>query len=255
MSIVKDLLFILPIIVLGLHILYLNVSIRNEKTFLVNALKHDMKVPMLAQIRAINLPNNPEIVCNLKESCKETLSLMNMLIHTLENNSQNKKEIFYLEDIIISTFKKAEYAADSKNINFCYLTDNISFFANKELTESIFVNLVKILISECIKKGNITCKADNLLFKTQITFSCITNKHAKIYNKDNYALDSVGNNIRYKFCKNFIKLNGWKFKENSDNNIKSFTIIIPKKYNLLGAISAILALFHRNNLQIGKSVL
>lgn len=251
MSIVKDLLFFLPIIVLGLHILYL----KNEKSFFINALKHDLKVPMLAQIRAMNLLNNSEIVCDLKESCSEALSLINMLIHTLENNSYNEKEKFYLEDLIISTFKNTEKLADSKKINFYYSTDNITFLANRNLSEIIFDNLVKILISKSIKKSNITCKAENLLFKTKITFSCITNKHAKIYNKKDYALDSVGNNIRYKFCKNFIKLNGWKFEENFNNNIKSFTITIPKKYNLFGAISALSGGFRQKNLQIRKSVL
>lgn len=258
MSIVKDLLFIIPIIVLGFYNLYLIRKTKKDRAFLLSTLKHDIKVPLLAQFSAIKLleNNNTEIFNELLKSCNDTIKMFDMLIYIFEKNVPNNIEIFNPTNIIISAFKKVNDFADLKNINFYYsVCENLKLKTDKKLFEMLICNMLFILISESIKNGKIACITEDKLFNTHITLKCITNKHAGSSKNNNCLFNSVGNNIKYIFCKNIIEKQGWKLVNKLNNNVKNFTIIIPKQNNIHSHILQLSEGFKHKKLQFGKSVL
>ena len=86
MSIAKDLLFIIVLLIL-FFVLRRNLSLKYElfsqRENFIKTLSHDIRVSTLAQIRGLDLLqekyNQEELIFDINESCKYSLDMINML--------------------------------------------------------------------------------------------------------------------------------------------------------------------------------
>ena len=235
MGIVKDLLFILLLLCIICYCLHLYIILIRQKEYFISALKHDLKIPLLAQIMALDAikTDDVELIDDIKKSCRDSLDMVNVAIRSLDFGC-NYSEIFAVADSFVDIFIDLGKLASKKNIDFYYdINNNIMIQTCKDDFQKFIENLLILLINNSPNNGKIYCSAyphrNNLFF----SLACPSiNKN--IYTKNNVKiLTSIGYYIKIKFCMNYIKSNGWYMDEHVDKyNVKTFTIKIPIKKNV-----------------------
>ena len=231
MSIVKDLM--LPVLFFCVVMYCFNLKrclIFQKKTF-SEIMKHDLKIPLLAQKRALDLVNcgESELLSEIKNSSDEILSMVETVINSYEDYENNELEKINLSEFVISVFEDLFLPADRKNIDFYMDIDN-----DVEIIENIieFKNFLKYtlisLIEDCPRDGKIGffCRQFDRSLEIKIAGNISDNKkNDKLYKG---KISTVGHTIRNLFCKNFIKKRGWScIEKTAANNVKTFTIHIP----------------------------
>lgn len=256
MSIVKDLLFILTALSGIFYVLYLNIHIAKQKQYFIDTLKHDIKIPLLAEINALKLleNSNNKLIDAMKESCQRSLEMINMLIRLYEKNSA-KKDLVIFQNLLNSTFCKLNEIADSKNIDFyCYTDKNIVLETDEKYIESILYNLLLITINESPQFSKVACITKSSMLGTKIKI--FSNYSIKNNNKTCNTLNSVGYNIMLELCKHYIRKNRWLLLEKVNKyNVKSFTIYIPQFKGIFSPIRTSIQSLRHNLPDAGKSVL
>ena len=256
MSIVKDLLFILTALAGIFYVLHLNRHLAKQKKYFLDTLKHDIKIPLLAEINALKLleNSNNKLIVAMEESCQKTLEMINMLVRLYEKNSA-QKDLVIFQNLLNSIFCKLTKIADSKNIDFyCYTNKNIVLETDKKTIELILYNLLLITINESPQFSKVACITKSGMLGTKIKI--FSNYSTKQNNKTCNTLKSVGYNIMLEFCKHYIKTNRWLLVEKVNKyNVKSFTIYIPQFKRIFSPIRTSIQSLHHNIPDAGKSVL
>ncbi len=211
-----------------------------QREYFMNLLRHDLRIPIIAQIRALDLLKNEnkfgrlnsvqkDIVFQTEDSCKYVLNLMNLMINTynLENNSYPLLyEKFNVSDIIISCFDELSQKASEKNITFEYegKEKDINLYADKEEFRKVILNILLTLISNAEYGRKLSINLATLNDKIRLTV--YGNDSIQTHKKYSDALiyTSIGQTIRLGFCKKIIETHKGKILKNNNHNIFSFEI-------------------------------
>ena len=230
MSIVKDFVLVLTVLFALIYCLCLKYRIKKQTEYFVNILKHDIKVPVLAEKHALELLDYTDsLIKNIKDSKNKMLGLINTAITAYENNFVHSPEKIILSDFIIGIFKSLDARAEDKKITFYYMiNDAMSIYADKTYFAEVITYLTILLIQNSPKYGKIMCSAQikNRILKLRLQGYSIKkiNSTEPLKNR----LMPVGHGIKMLFCKRFLTACKWKFKEVCDKNmVNSFTIEIP----------------------------
>ena len=231
MSIVKDFVLLSVLFCLFIYCFYLKIYVEKQKDYFVNILKHDVKIPIVAQKRAFELLSgeyNNELIKNIIETQNNMLDLVNSAISAYDNNFTGIYKYFNLSNFVVETFKSLNLPAESKNMTFYYcIDDNISVFADKINFSKVITYLTLLLIQNSPNSGKIMCSVEikkNIL----IIKLCGTSTHKINHTRPLlYKFMPVGHGIKMLFCKKFLLANNSKLKESYNKNIDTFTIEIP----------------------------
>lgn len=245
MSIAKDLLFIIVLLVL-FFVLRKNLSLKSalfsQRENFIKTLSHDIRVSTLAQIRGLDLLQSKysqeELITDINESCKYSLDMINMLLNTYryENGEQVlNQEVFNFSDLVSYCSSKLSYQAEEKNIDF-YFNMNAStpVYADKaELAKALHYLLSTIIFySRRNKKIAIFVKrvCDNLEVSITYSGNPLTEEECRRMFSNNPRFSTVGHGIKMYMCKKIIEFHGGKIGVNNiSDKINSFTIAIPVK--------------------------
>ena len=191
-----------------------NECLKKQRENFINIVTHDLRIPVIAQIRALDILNNDsignlsktqkEIIEQIKNSCNCNLNLMSLLINTynLENNNYSFcYEKFNISDVIISCFNELSNDATEKNITFeyCLESNNIYITGDKKEIKKVFYNLISTALatSKFGTKVTVIFKRIGAKIRFGIYSSDKNNNFTELTN-NMYA--TIGQNIKLNFC-------------------------------------------------------
>lgn len=213
----------------------------NQRKIFIDLISHDLRIPIIAQIRALDLINNEkfgtlnstqkEMLTQINDSCKCILNLMSLMINTynLENKSYKLVyENFNIFDAVTTCFDDLLKEAKDKNITFEYNSDNknINITADKEEFKKVIINILSSAILNAYTKENIVVSVKS--FKNKIRLTVAGENENKFY-PNTYLktqFTSIGQNIRMGFCKKIIETHKGKIINCKNKN--SFSFELPK---------------------------
>jgi len=249
---IKDCCFILILLLFAIWALYriklLKKEILGQKEFFINTLGHDIRVPLIAQIRgleflSVNIKQNTDniLISNELYSCsKYTFDLITMLmdIYKIETGEINfANDNCKISDIYSVIAAKYMSNAIEKNINIIFKTGDISLLANKEYLTKALKILIKTAITYSDKNtviyfDTVTYKK-NIVFDISYTGNPVTEEEYNRMFSKNTVYSVVGQGIQMFFCKKIIDLHKGKISFNSDKNrLNTFRVKIPNKIRL-----------------------
>lgn len=212
--------------------------LQKQREGYINALSHDLRIPVIAQIRALELINNEkfgtlnptqkDILLQVEESCKCALNLMSLMINTynMENRSYILKyEKFNIKEVVISCFEELSQKAKGKNITFEYITSGmLNIEADKTELKKVILNVLCSAISNAYtgEKISVTICTSSKNIRLTITGEGENRFYSDTYLSSPYT--SVGENIRMGFCKKIIETHKGKILNSGNNNSFSFEL-------------------------------
>lgn len=152
-------------------------EIQNQKETFIATLTHDLKTPIGAQIRALNLILNEkfgplnndlrEILTEILNSCKFMQYMTdNLLTRYKSQNGQLVivKEPVLIQEIIQRTYKNLKFILEEKNqkLNIEYLTDIKEISLDECEIERVLHNLIINAAEFTPENGSITVKVENI---------------------------------------------------------------------------------------------
>ena len=242
MDIIKDLVFLLIIILLLCRCLAYRREIVSQREYFINVLSHDFRVSVLAQLRGLNLikKNNcfdtfsQELLSELINSTTFTLDMISMLLNTYQYKLKNcffNYENLNLFDIITDTCSVYEKSANEKSIklnNYC--DKNLYFLADKTSMFKAFCILLNTVISNSEKNSDICIFSKVIQDKIQIDINyngkfLTEEEHKRMFEK-NSRFSTVGHGIKMNLVKKIIDFHFGKIFI-SNNHKNTFTIQLP----------------------------
>ena len=217
-------------------------ALHNQREFFINSLSHDLRIPLIAQIRALEIIRNEclgelnntqkEMISQTEQSCNCILNLISLLINTYNIENATYKLIynkFNLYETILTCFNELLSTATEKNITFEYEGEdkNMSLCADKEDIKKVIKNLLLSSIEYANTGDVISVQIKNINKKLQLCLKVKENNN--VYQKiENYdpRYNAIGQSIRYHFCKKIIELHKGQIVQNNGLN-KSFTFELP----------------------------
>lgn len=152
-------------------------EIQSQKETFIATLTHDLKTPVSAQVRALNLIINEKfgpLTDGLKDILTEILHSCKFMQHMTDNlltkyKSQNGqlvivKEPVLIQDIIQRTYRHLKFILEEKNqkLNIEYLTDIKEISLDACEIERVLHNLVINASAFTPENGSITIKVENI---------------------------------------------------------------------------------------------
>ena len=213
----------------------------SQRESFVNILSHDLRIPAIAQIRALELVKNEKLgalnntqknmLIDIEDSCKCILNLMSLTINTYSMENNRYKfiyEKFNLSDVILFAFNELLHLASEKNITFEYENKykNLQILGDKEELKKVIINILFSSISNANFGQKILIKIIHKNNKIRMTVT-VKDDNCKYTNTAiNSSYTSIGQNIRMGFCKKIIESHKGKVIENNRKN--TFTFEIPQ---------------------------
>lgn len=243
MSIAKDLLFIIVLLIL-FFVLRKNISLKselfNQREYFIKTLSHDLRVSTLAQIRGLDLLQkkySESLITDVEESCKYSLDMINMLLSTYRYDNGEQilnKELFNFSDLVSCVCSKLESIIAEKGIEFYFVMNSSEIIcADKIEIEKLlyYLLLTAIFYSEKNNKIAISVKKENGNLEVSVTYcgNSLSEEECRRMFMNNPRFSTVGHGIKMYMCKKIVEFHGGKILVNNiARNINSFTFIIPE---------------------------
>ena len=212
--------------------------IKQREAF-VNVLSHDLRIPAIAQIRALELVKNEKLgalnitqknmLLDIEDSCRCILNLMSLMINTycMENDKYKfVYEKFNISEVLISCFNELLPQAAEKNITFEYenINKGLCIVGDKEELKKVIINILFSAIINAQVGQKVVVKIINTNNKIRLTV--IGDKDKRFYSDTtiNSTYTSIGQNIRMGYCKKIIESHKGKIIQDYNN---SFSFDLP----------------------------
>lgn len=217
--------------------------INQQKKYFVDMLNHDIKVPVLAQLRALGVLKNgimggvnveqKELIEQIEVSCKCALDMISMInnAHDIDNNTEKLNyEKFNMTDLFFSCFKELSSSAKEKNLTFSYYSKTEENYVEADLAgiKKVINSLLVDAINYSNYGGNVAVNINNSGNKLIFRISGMELFSDIAENKNQYT--TIGHNIGMYLCKKIIEFHKGKFySQNRAKNTLAF--VIPTKIN------------------------
>ena len=231
-----------------------NKEIEQQKETFVATLTHDLKTPVRAQIRALEMLLNEkfgQINKEQKEMIEETLNSNKYMFSMLENllvtyKYENKsihiiKHIFDVNNLIKDCCNEIKYLANDKNISICYNFQDevLDLYADSLEIKRVIMNLISNAISYSYENGKIIVSTYREKEDEKIIISINDNgkgiskeELANLFSKyQSYAkkFRQVGTGLGLYLSKSIVEEHGGKILVESENGQGStFIIKLPQ---------------------------
>ena len=230
-------------------------ELKKQKEYFVETLIHDLKVPTLAQLRALELLHNEalgsledaqkEMVSQIQQSCKYMLEMISMVLNTyrFENGEQAVWYTkFNLSGLVSNCADEIISIADEKGLVLeINMPDNLWIEADKTKLKQVIIHLLSNAVLYSYKNETICVKVysdtESVRFSIQSTGmtlsqrECLTMFDRCAEGPQRYT--SVGNGIGLYLCKKIINSHkGQIFASTDGRNTNTFTFVLPQyRYN------------------------
>ena len=157
MSIVKDVLLILLLLIIFIKYVSLRRKVVSQQEFFINTLSHDLRISTIAQLRGVELLekcHKSELINEIKESCKFSLEIINSLLNTYKfekGESVLNFENFKISNNLFSINTSLQQFIGEKNLQICKNIDSqLIIYADKTNIQKAF----QILLNTAILYAN-----------------------------------------------------------------------------------------------------
>ncbi len=226
----------------------------NQKEMFIATLAHDLKTPLLAQIKSLEMikkgiwgslnPEQAEIISIIIESSEFMKKMLYSLLEIYRLKSGKisiNPEKFDSEILIQSCIKEINNLAKSCNINIKYTNSavNTVIVGDKTLIKRVILNLLDNSISYAYKNSriDITLNGDEQFLVIKI--KNIGNEIKKEFSQHIFEKYVTGQNLNQKqgtglglyYCKVAVEAHNGEIILKNNKNINEFIIKIPKNYS------------------------
>ena len=228
-----------------------NNYLSKQKNEFIETLNHDLKIPILAQLRGLELMKNEilgelnnnqsEMIEQIEYSCKYTLEMISMLANTYMYENNNYKfniEVFSITELLISCFDNLANRAKEKNLTFSYTSESKDTIieGDKNGIKKVILNLLINAINHSHSGGEIIVNINSN--DKKIFFSISGMELSDTYfiqksSKTNYT--TIGHDIGMELCKKIIEFHQGKIFI-SKHPQKTLTFVIPKSFGHINQI-------------------
>lgn len=227
---------------------------KEQKDLFMATIVHDLKTPLIAQKRSLELLRN-EYWGKLNDEQKEILDIVlessnfmkEMLyslldIFKLENNfAKLTPETFNINQLTELCINEYKFLAASKSIYIIYKCNNKTkmIYADRNLIRRLITNLLDNSIKYGFKGTTVYISTEenenNIIFKIKNTGFKISNKE-KSHIFDKFSSFSKlnhkpGTGLGLYYCQKVIEAHNGKIELCSENNINEFIVNIPIQYS------------------------
>ena len=212
----------------------------NQKKYFTETLAHDLKIPVLAQLRALELcganSSNSELLSQIKVSCRCMLDIISDLEKTYK--LENRKPLyskFSITELLSACMREVSQEARDKKITFiCSPSkENIFMEAGQSEIKKVVINLLENAVLHsfsCEKISILLSASDNQLnFSIKYRGSPLSGyEESRGYGADTkYTV--IGQNAGINLCKKIIDIyGGIIFSSLIDINRCTLNLIIPQ---------------------------
>lgn len=220
----------------------------------IAVLKHDIKTPVLAQIRAVELllssyydklsETQRDLLANILESCNEQCNIINNLITTMKYKQDEfilKKTYFDLMDILKTNIKNFKQDISSKGlrININFPSSQLNLHADRQKIfdafDKIFKNVfskaakfsqVNIYVKEADLHSNLFVEISGESLSSSNGFQYMADKEVFI---DNVDYNSVGYELEFQLAADILNAHNGSLKSTRLDNRFHIEIKLPLK--------------------------
>ena len=239
-----------------LVVMYENIEAEKEKEkqkqYFIETLIHDLKIPTLAQLRAIEILQTPilgtlnkeqnDIILEIQNSCNTVINMISMVSNTYRIENGQKRlffEEFVVADLLIQILNEISSLAQEKNITFLFSScDNTNILADKSEIRNVIISLISNAIIYSHPGDNVEIKisSDNNILKFNIISKGIlftdiekVNLFNRFGTKGNSKYSTIGIGIALYMSKKIIEAHDGRIYVNTNNeNINTLTFEIPQ---------------------------
>ena len=195
-------------------------SMDMQREHFVNSLNHDLRIPVLAQLRALELIQmeqlgtlnhaQKDILNQTVQSGRCILNLISLLIniYRIENNVLNVGyQRFNVHELVIYCFNELKDEAAEKNLTYSLECSNKNLYinANKDEIKKLLINLLLATIMYSNYGSKVLVKVVQTDNKLRVSVSCDGSNAYSLNMNLNSRYTSIGESIRIHFCKKVIE--------------------------------------------------
>ena len=215
--------------------------IYQQKSYFIEILNHDIKVPILAQLRALGILKDgimgrinieqKELIEQIEASCKCTLDMISMInnAHEIDNNKEKLNyEKFNMTDLLFSCFNELSCNAKEKKLTFSYSSKTEENYVEADLCgiKKVVTSLLLNAINYSKYGGEISVSINSSRNSLRFSVSGIGLLGGIAEDKNQYT--TIGHNVGMYLCKKIIEFHKGKFySHNRTKNTLAF--VIPTK--------------------------
>lgn len=208
-----------------------------ETKRLMNFLIHDFKVPIIAQLRGVELLKNEtlgtlneEQKCIVEEiihSCNYVLDMISMSDNIYKMDNHKYKPIyekFSLSEAIISSFDKFSKEIEEKNLNLSYAKTGEDAVIDADKTD-----IIKVITNLLLNAINCSCSGGKINVKTFADKNKVMMTISGMELEVDSEYSTIGYDIGMYLSKKIIESHNGKiyFPENK-NSLNYYAFVLPK---------------------------
>lgn len=229
----------------------INRDLKKQRETYIATLSHDLRIPVLAQIRALEVlsqeslgelnPTQKEIVKDTLDSCNHMNEMLSMIVNSFKfenNNIVLYPEKVDMTEILKTCLDEFNAALENKNLKFNIKSNynSIEIFADKIQISKAFKSLIDYCISNAFDNTEIICniKKTNSVISISLSFKNPYKTSNKIQNMfDKYQtssekLDKVGAGLALYYAKQIINAHNGSIEiETKNSNLNIYNIELP----------------------------
>jgi len=224
---------------------------RRQRDSYISTLNHDLKIPTIAQIRALELlldestgsinSIQKEIINSTLDSCRYMYEMLTTITSTYKY--ENKDFVLDFEKIEVSALVEACFAdakLKDKNIKVILRPKEPFFniFADKNQLQKALDNLINYCVSSAYENSNIICEIKksrdegnvfiSLVFESHYMSGEKLNNMFNMYSTPSEKMDKVGAGLSLYLAKQIIEAhNGQISVESNEKNFSTYIIKLP----------------------------
>jgi len=226
------------------------IAFKQRETY-ISTINHDLKIPTLAQIRALELLlsgnlgslNNEqkEIILLTLESCKSMYGIILTILASYKYENKNiplDLKLIKLTDILDNCFKNLSEELVKKNVKFIFKneTNEFNIPADEIQIKKAFENLINFCFSSAYENTNFVCSIKkrhekelsiSFLFENPFLLKEKYENLFNMYTTPAEKLDKVGSGLRLYLAKQIINAHKGSITVKNRNSKNICNIILP----------------------------
>lgn len=226
---------------------------KRQRDTYISTLNHDLKIPTIAQIRALELlldesmgsinSAQKEIINSTLDSCRHMYEMLSTITSTYKY--ENKDFVLDIEkvemlDLMYACFASASKRLEDKNVKVILRSREMFYniFADKIQLQKAFENLINYCISSAYENTYVICEVKksrdrenvfvSLVFESPyMSFEKLQNMF-NMYSTPSEKMDKVGSGLSLYLAKQIIEAhNGEITIESNEKNFSAYNIKLP----------------------------
>jgi len=224
---------------------YYKITAYNQRENFISTISHDLKIPVIAQMRALELLSDgslgklnseqQEMIDLTLDSCRSIYDMLGAIIASYKYENREvplNKSIISIEEIFKSILLGLKNILEAKNININLKLSANELFADKKQIKKAINNLLEYCLYSAQNNSLIAIKTEKYRenFQILIKFCPINTSSNKFENFSNgtNSLDKIGNKLNFYLAKQIIDSHNGEIKFSQKDK---YLLILVKIYD------------------------